>query len=192
MKTPETTDPFQTECWCLEKATDPYRVFVLCFTNAGDLDALRKLLLHIFLFIHPFEHQNEKRVYDVFIAFMAIYSVVEAAHYLCNEDEEQKTGKSTTPKNPYKNDLPAEEQSFTSHFITPEEYLNPLKVLRAFFKYQPREDWRTNIHEILYYCITKASIQVEMDLFSLWFYLTKLLEAAHIIAKNKIGGGAFY
>ncbi|MBO9591588.1 MAG: hypothetical protein J7599_01685 [Niabella sp.] len=185
MKTLPTTDPFQTECWSLEKTINPYRVFVRCFTDAGDLDKLRKLLLHVFLFIHPFKPQHKECFYDVHLAFMAINSVIEAAHYLCNTVEKQEpTAAPSIPDSLLKNDVSVEERSFTAYFISVEEYLDPLKVFQAFFEYQPRGDWRANLHEILYYCTTDDSIQVEMDLFSLWFYLTKLLEAAYIITQR--------
>ena len=185
MKTLETTDPFQTACWSLEKTTNPYRVFVRCFIDAGDLDKLRKLLLHVLLFVHPFRPQTAIRSYDVYLSFMAINSVIEAAHYLCNTAEKQDTtGTPSIPGSLLKNDTPAEDRSFTSYFISIEEYLDPFKVFRAFFEYQPRGDWRANLHEVLYYCMTDASIEVEMDLFSLWLHLTKLLEAAYITAQR--------
>ncbi|MBO9592370.1 MAG: hypothetical protein J7599_05620 [Niabella sp.] len=186
MKTLPTTDPFQTECWSLEKTINPYRVFVRCFIDAGDLHKLRKLLLHVFLFIHPFRPQHKERFYDVHLAFMAINSVIEAAHYLCNSAEKQDT--TATPSIPnslLKNDMPVEDRSFISYFISLDEYLDPFKVFRAFFEYQSRGDWRSNLHEILYYCMTDASIEVEMDLFSLWLHLTKLLEAAYITVQRR-------
>ncbi|WP_018630466.1 hypothetical protein [Niabella aurantiaca] len=168
MKTIKTPDPFHTESWCLEATTNPQRVFFLCFEHAGDIDAFRKMLLHVMLFIEQFEPQKEIPVYRVCCAFMALHSVIAAAHYIYRQGAPHPGGE--------------EQTGFASYFISAAEHANLHEVLKTFFSYQTRQEWMANMHLVLYHCLTDRAIGVEMDLFSHWFYLTKLLEAAWLMA----------
>ncbi|MGJ7033420.1 hypothetical protein [Niabella hirudinis] len=185
----KTADPFHTESWCLEATTNPYRAFFLCFEHAGDIDALRKILLHVLLFIEQFEPQKEIPVYRVCCAFMAFHSVIAAAHYLYRQGQPKPAGKQHAPQHHKAEEerQPGREEptSFASYFISARERANPYEVLKTFFGYQTREEWTIGLHLALYHCLMDRAIGLEMDLFSHWFYFSKLLEAAWLMAEQQ-------
>lgn len=181
----KTADPFHTESWCLEATTNPYRVFFLCFEHAGDIDALRKMLLHVLLFIEQFEPQKEIPVYRVCCAFMALHSVIAAAHYIYRHGMQGPVaGQQQHPKQEDRQPGREEQTCFTSYFISGAEHRNLYEALKAFFGYQTRQEWTAGLHLMFYHCVTDRPIGMEIDLFSHWFYLSKLLEAAWLMAED--------
>ncbi|ANH83452.1 hypothetical protein A8C56_22940 [Niabella ginsenosidivorans] len=184
MKDPTTTDPFHTESWSQECTTNPYRVFTLCFEHAGDIDLLRKLLLHLPLFIDQFKPANKIPPYRICCAFMAINSVIDAAYSIYTKKDQIPVKEPAAFKYFFQNDAPPGQRSFASYFITEEEYVQLYKVLRKFFNYQPREGWKADLHALLYHSLTNRAIGVEMNVFAVWFYITKLLEAAWLVAER--------
>ncbi|MGJ7033795.1 hypothetical protein [Niabella hirudinis] len=175
-----TTDPFHTESWCLEATTNPYRVFALCFYHAGDIHEFRKWLLHLFLFIEQFEGQTQIPPFKLCCAFMAIGSVIDAAHYIYTNDLEpdQQADLSILADEA----LPGQKK-FASYFIEKEQG-NIRKVIEQFFAYQTCDEWKSSMHMALYHGVTDRALGVEMDEFSVWFYLMKLLEAAYIQSRG--------
>lgn len=178
----KTTDPFHTGGWSLECTTDPYRVFALCFYHAGDIHEFRQWLLHIFLFIERFEGQTKVPPFTLCCAFMAIDSVVDAAwHIYVNELE---PGRQPDLSTPAAEAVPG-QQTFASYFIEAGQE-NIRTVIEQFFTYQTRDEWKSDLHLVLYNGVTEHAVGVEMDEFSVWYYLMKLLEAAYIQSRGVV------
>ncbi len=59
--------------------------------------------------------------------------------------------------------------------------MNPYRVFDKFFAHQPLHKWIKDLQEIMTYALTKNTEPVEMDLLAIYFHLTKLVEAAHLI-----------
>ena len=182
MQALKTTDPFHTGGWSLERTTDPYRVFALCFYHAGDIHAFRQWLLHIFLFIERFEGQTKVPPFTLCCAFMAIDSVIDAAHYIYENELEpdHQPDLNTIAAEP----LPGQQQ-FASYFIDAEQ-ADIRKVIEQFFTYQTWDEWKSDLSLVLYNGVTEHAVGVELDEFSVWYYLMKLLEAAYIQSRGVV------
>ncbi|MBO9592811.1 MAG: hypothetical protein J7599_07865 [Niabella sp.] len=177
-----TTDPFHTESWSLEATTNPYRVFALCFYHAGHIHEFRKWLLHLFLYIEQFEVQTEIPSFQLCCAFMAIDSVIDAAHYIHinNLEPDREVDLSIIADDAFPG-----QRRFASYFIE-EEQGDIRKVIEKFFAYQTCDEWKSSMHLVLYHGVTDRAIDVEMDEFSVWYYLMKLLEAAYIQSRGAV------
>ncbi|MCF3110922.1 hypothetical protein LL912_19205 [Niabella sp. CC-SYL272] len=185
MKNPRTPDPFHTQFWCNEATTNPYRAFYLCFSHAGKIHELRKILQHVLLFMEREQPQTDIPVYRVCCAFMAINSVITAAHYIYTHPEPEPVAGLPAYLSVLKSNLPYEQTSYTSYFISEAEHANLQEVLKTFFGYQSCDDWNSELHLVLYHALTHWSLPVVVDLFSHWFYLTKLLEAAWLLRRGR-------
>ncbi|MBZ4190639.1 hypothetical protein [Niabella beijingensis] len=183
MKNPTTNDPFHTESWSQECAPNPYRVFTLCFENAGTIDQLRKMMLRLPLFMDQSRPVTKVCSYRISCAVMAISSVIDAAHQLYKEKESIPMDKLPEYSYFFYTQTAPEYRSFATYLITESEYSNMRNVFRKFFNYKSREDWQSELQGLLYYSLTDHSVEVEINSFAIWFYLTKLLEAAYILGR---------
>ncbi|ANH83098.1 hypothetical protein A8C56_20825 [Niabella ginsenosidivorans] len=178
----KTMDPFHTESWCQQCTTDPYRVFALCFEHAGSIDQLRKLLLYLPLFIDQPKPAGKIPPYTICQAFMAISSVIDAAYAIYTGGSRLQVKKPGGYQSVFQTAAPPGQRNFAAYLITQGEYARLYKVLRKFFNYQPRERWKAALHALLYHSLTGNAIGIELNVFAVWFYLSKLLEMAWLVA----------
>jgi hypothetical protein len=120
-------------------------------------------------------------------------SIVNAA-YLINQ-EEKKSPLNIAPNDIFNKNLYCgiktylSEWDYLPRFLSMKEYVNPYLAFKKFFKYQDLEKWKEDLHEILDYALVKDNFfnaGIEIDIFSIYFHLSKLVEAAHLIDVREV------
>lgn len=70
-------------------------------------------------------------------------------------------------------------------YLTAKEVVNPFKALRKVFELKTLHEWRTTIDELFSAAITKCDVlsvvQDDKDIWTIFEYLFKLLEATHLV-----------
>lgn len=126
----------------------------------------------------------------VLAKFKAVVSVMLAADKI-NRDKKSSPLTITLPEfadkrlyaRPY---ATCPEWEYLPKILTTKEYRDPYIVFRKFFKYQPVEQWRENIALVLDYALAGYNESCDLNLLQLYFYLTKLMEAAHLIDVREV------
>jgi len=180
-------DYLQTSLWYKEKITDPYQVIAEFFCSAG-LTAYRKCIkaaLGAASGKHIWRKYNPG---DLLYEFKMIESVINAA-YLINK--ENKTSPLIIKKESSFNPnlfcgwhVDSTQWDYFPRVLSFKEYVNPYLTFKRFFKYLPLPKWKQELQDLLEFSLVKTSLAeagIEKDMLSLYFHLTKLVEAAHLI-----------
>ena len=76
-----------------------------------------------------------------------------------------------------------QKTQWVPRYLSHEECVSPYLAIRSFFKYQSLAQWKEDLEEILTSALSRYSDQVTINLFPIYFYLTKFLEAAYVISE---------
>jgi hypothetical protein len=182
-------DIFETKCWEYRIIKDPYQVFAECFSFA-DISSFRKAIKQILLFSSISKVYDKEAPAALLAKFKVVISVILAAHKI-NQDKKcsplQLTLEQFADKRLYaRPHSPCPEWEYLPRMLTTKEYENPYKVFRKFFKYQSVEQWCEDIALVLDYALAGYNETCDLNLLQLYFHLTKLMEAAHIIDVREI------
>jgi hypothetical protein len=181
-------DVFETKCWEYKVINDPYQVFAECFCF-GDISSFRKAIRQVLLFATRSKVYNEEPA-ALLAKFNAVISVILAANKI-NGDKRSGSLKLTLKKFSDKR-LYARpfsicpEWEYMPKTLTIKEYQDPYRVFRKFFKYQVVEKWREDIVLVLDYALGAYKDSCDLNLLQIYFHLTKLMEAAHIIDVREV------
>lgn len=181
-------DIFETKCWQYKVIDDPYQVFAECFCFA-DISSFRKAIRQVLLFATRSKIYNEEPA-ALLAKFKAIMSVILAANKI-NGDKRSGSLKLTLKKfsdkrlyaRPFST---CPEWEYLPKTLTTKEYQDPYRALRKFFKYQVVEKWREDIALVLDYALGSYNDSCDLNLLQMYFHLTKLMEAAHIIDVREV------
>ena len=81
------------------------------------------------------------------------------------------------------------EWDFFPRSLSLKEYIDPYLVFKRFFKYLTLAEWKDELRELMEFALGKTSFSeacVDFDTLQIYFHLTKLVEAAHLIDVREI------
>jgi hypothetical protein len=186
-----------TSVWYREAITDPYQT-IAEFFSADDIASFRKHIKAMLKAACSDCSWRKSEPGDLLYYLKLIESVINAA-FLINKDKKQSP-LDITPKDIFNPNLYCgrhannAEWDYFPRVLSFKEFSNPYLAFTHFFKYLPLAEWKSQLQEISEYALVNMSLfeaGIEMDILSLYFYLTKLVEAAHLIDVreiNHIGG----
>lgn len=181
-------DYLATSCWYKEIITDPYQVIAELFTFA-DIAFYRKLIKGVVSFTYRSNIYRKDDPGSLLYEFKMLESAINAA-YLINKQKKESPievdGYNLLNKNLYCGRHVSNEWDYFPRSLSVKEYKNPYLVFKNFFKYQKLDKWKKDLQEVLEYSLYKYTDGLELELLDIYFHLTKLIEAAHLIDVREI------
>ncbi|ANH83325.1 hypothetical protein A8C56_22160 [Niabella ginsenosidivorans] len=176
-------DPFKTTRWQGGAVTDPRQVFAELFLFAG-LCSYRHFIKKLLQHAGSAKTYKGKPPDDVWLYARMIRSTIIAAYALSAIERNPIVAEEDNLLNKkfycsgYKSasvwtDLP--------RFLSRKEYRTPYRAFAAFFKYQPLKQWLRSWHRIVKAALSAKPTRLTPDVLTLYCYLAKLTEAAHLI-----------
>jgi hypothetical protein len=190
-------DYLATSLWYREVIKDPYQVIAKFFTCAT-INSYRKTIKDVLISISKDKLYRKDSPGDLLLEFKMIESVINAA-YLMNH-EKKKSPIDISPTDVFNKNLYCGRHTYLTEWdyfprsLSMKEFIDPYSVFKKFFRYQKLEGWKKDMQEILEYALADISFfegGLTFDVLSIYFHLTKLLEAAHLIdvrEVNHVGG----
>jgi hypothetical protein len=188
-------DYIESSIWYTQEITDPYQV-IAEFFFAGNVGSFRKGIKKAVLAAFSDKTYSRKNPGTLLWEFERIESVINAA-YLINQENKKSPiivdNHNLLNKNLYFGwEVDLTEWDFLPRVLSLKEYKDPYLAFKRFFKFKELADWKSDLHDIVDYALIRDSlISSDVDGFSIYFYLVKLVEAAHLIDVreiNHIGG----
>jgi hypothetical protein len=180
-------DYLQTSLWYKEKITDPYQVIAEFFCSAG-LTAYKKCIKDALKAASGNHIWRKYNPGDLLYDFKMLESIINAA-YLINK--ENKTAPLIIKKESSFNPnlfcgwhVDSTQWDYFPRALSFKEYVNPYLTFKRFFKYLPLPKWKQELQDLLEFALVETSLReagIEKDMLSIYFHLTKLVEAAHLI-----------
>jgi hypothetical protein len=178
--------------WYKEEISDPYQV-IAEFFSAADLISNRKIIKDMLL------AANSERIYkksspgDLLFHFKLFESIINAA-YLINQEKKESPLEiqdyDLLNPNLYRGwHRDTTDWDYLPRTLSMKEYRNPYLAFKRFFKFKNLLTWKSELQEILDYALVTDSLfeaGVNIDCLSIYLYLTKLVEAAHLIDVREI------
>jgi len=185
-------DYIDTSIWYKEEITDPYQVIAEFFA-AADVASHRKDIKDAIKAACSGHSWSKKNPGDLLFHFEKLESVINAA-YLINKEKKKSPlsiGKDDL-FNPnlfcsWHADLTAWD--FFPRSLSLKEFIDPYLVFKRFFKYLSLPEWKRELHDIVEYSLVETSFSeacIDFDTLPIYFHLTKLVEAAHLIDVREI------
>jgi len=185
-------DYLRTSLWYKEKITDPYQVIAEFFCSTH-LTAYRKCIKDALKAAAGKFIWRKYNPGDLLYDFKMIESVINAA-YLINK--ENKTSPLTISKESSFNPnlfcgwhADSTQWDYFPRALSFKEFSNPYLTFKRFFKYLSLPKWKLELQDLLDYALVETSLSeagIEKDMLSLYFHLSKLIEAAHLIDVREI------
>ena len=185
-------DYLETSLWYREEIADPYQTIAELFA-AADIAFYRKTIKGVVQAACSCRIWRKDNPGDLLYEFKLFESVINAA-YLINK--EKKTSPLTiSHKDMFNPNLYVgwhsnnTEWEYFPRLLSFKEFSNPYLVFKRFFKHLKIYQWKQELSYLLDYALVKTSLfeaGVEIDTFSIYFHLTKLVEAAHLIDVREI------
>ena len=185
-------DYLSTSLWYRNLITDPYQV-IAEFFSAASIVSHRKIIKGAIIAFCTDRLYRKESPGDVLHEFKLLESVINAAYIINLEKKENPLDISESDlfnKNLYygKHRYLTEWECFPRS-LSMKEYINPYLVFKKFFKYQELGSWKNDLQEILEFSLVKTSCLeggTSIDILSIYFHLTKLVEAAHLIDVREV------
>ncbi len=189
MKNKNDKDPFETFGWNFAVVTDPYQVFAVCFVFA-DIGAFRKTIRQVLLSAASNKVHKKTEPANVLCMFRAISSVMLAAHQLYRQGK--TSALQIAPGQLAQKQLYARPDGswaaweYLPKNLSTKDYQDPYRVFRRFFKHQSIAGWRLSLQQVLDYALAGYTGHKDLNLLKLYFHLTRLMEAAHLIDVREV------
>lgn len=182
----------ETSLWYKEKIKDPYQV-IAEFFSAADIASHRKRIRDVLKAACSDHIWRKENPGDLLYDFKLIESVINAA-YLINKEKKKSPIDIATydllNKNLYCGlHAGSNEWDFLPRSLSKKEYINPYLTFKRFFQYLKLHEWKQELSYLLDYALVNTSLSeagIEIDVLSIYFHLTKLVEAAHLIDVREI------
>ena len=186
-----------TSLWYRERITDPYQTIAEFFSFA-DVASQRKHIITMLKVACSGHSWRKTDPGDLLYHLKIIESVINAA-FLINKEKKQSP-LDITQKDIFNPNLFCGrhahngEWDYFPRVLSFKEFSNPYLAFTHFFKYLALSEWKSQLQEILQYALVEDSLfasGTDMDILSIYIYLIKLVEAAHLIDVreiNHIGG----
>jgi hypothetical protein len=190
-------DYIESSIWYKEEISDPYQV-IAEFFSAADLNSNRKIIKDLLFAANSEKIYNKDAPGDLLFHMKLFESLINAA-YLINQEKKKSPLEIQNYEmfnpNLYRGwDKDSTDWDFLPRTLSLKEYKNPYVVFKRFFKFMDLPSWKKDLQEILDYALVKDSLfeaGVFINCLSIYLYLTKLIEAAHVIDAREtyhIGG----
>ena len=188
----ELPEYIETSIWYKEEITDPYQTIAAFFSGA-DVVSHKRHIKEAIKSAASNKVCKASTPADILFHFKLVESVINAASLL--NKEKKKCPISVRPDNLFNKNLYCgwhsglTEWDFFPRALSLKEYINPYVVFKRFFKYLKLAEWKRELNDIFEYAIARESLWdagVECDLLGIYFHLTKLIEAVHLIDVREI------
>jgi len=185
-------DYLATSIWYREVIEDPYQVIAEYFSYVS-IDSFRKKFKGVLIAIEKDKLYRTDRPTDLLYDFKMIESVMNAA-FIINH-EKKKSPLDISPSDAFNKNLYCGRYSshtdwdYFPRSISMKEFIDPYLAFKKFFKYKEIGEWKNVMERIFEYAITDASFfegGLVFDALSVYFHLTKLFEAAHLIDVREV------
>jgi len=185
-------DYLASSIWYREVINSPYQV-IAEFFDAADIVSHRKSIEDALNAACSDDIWSKTNPGDLLFHFKLIESIINAA-YLINKGK-MKSPLSIGKENAFNPNLYCGWHAgltawdFFPRMLSFEEYRNPYLVFRRFFKYLPLPEWKRELDDIVEFALVKTSLSeigIDIDTLRIYFHLTKLIEAAHLMDVRKV------
>jgi hypothetical protein len=186
----------ETSVWFKEKITDPYQI-IAAFFDAADIVHHRKIIKNILQVACSDRCWEKQEPGHLLYEFSLLESVINAAWVL---DQEKKIDPLfINPEDVFNPNLfmgwhgKLTKWDFLPRSLSYKEFANPYRVFKRFFRFQDITNWKEQLQLLMDYSLRSMNLLELEDIrpLSLYFQLTKLVEAAHLIdvrEVNHVGG----
>jgi hypothetical protein len=188
MKTESEHDQFETESWQYKVISDPYQVIAEAFSTA-DVAHFRSYIKQIMHYAEIEQIYKGESPCTVLLLKRVIRSLIKAANSL----REIKSSPISVLEHDAFNQnyycshfLPSCAWDEFPRFLSINEYCNPYKVFRKFFKYQGAHSWLHDLREIVDCALSKNNGELGLEMIAIYSHLVKLVEAAHLINVREV------
>ena len=169
--------------WYKEKINDPMKVISAAFDFA-EIEVYRKTLKHLLLFAEIKQPYNKKEPGYFLQNLEKIEAMINAAFIINKENLKSITRRPSFSKIDIDSQINSLNWNTFPRSLSFKEYNNPEAVISKFFKYQKLSDWKHCLKSILDLTLTSDNIHesmLEINAFSTFLQLTKLIESVHLI-----------
>ena len=182
-------DYLVTSLWYKEKIKDPFQVIAAAFSFA-DMTFYRKLVKRLLQTAHSEKVYSKDSPGNLLFDMKMLESLINAAYLIVKQKHKSPLVISASDimnKNTYFGGRPGDEWDFLPHSLSKKEFSDPYLVFTRFFEHQPLDKWKKDLEEVLNYSLSNnAHDDVEIDFLSLYLYLNKIVEAAHLIDVREV------
>lgn len=186
----------KTSVWFKDKITDPYQI-IAAFFDAADIAHHRKIIRNILQVACSERCWEKQEQGHLLYEFSLLESVINAAWVL--DQEKKKDPLLINPEDVFNPNLfvgwhgKLTKWDFLPRSLSYKEFANPYRVFKRFFRFQDITHWKEQLQLLMDYSLRSMNLLELEDIrpLSLYFQLTKLVEAAHLIdvrEVNHVGG----
>ncbi|GEM_PF-5660650 len=162
-------DVFETQCWAYRIINQPQQLLAEAFDYAT-LSRFRKYIQRTLqAAAEPCICRKEEPAL-LMAAFQVINSVMLASEALL-QDHEAGEEQSLHTNDRHRSKL---------RLLSRKDRADPYRVFRQFFKYQSAALWKQDLNRALGYALSSAAVDDTMNLFPLYWQVTRLMEAAWV------------
>ena len=185
-------DYIDTSIWYKNEITDPYQAITELFT-AADLAYYRRTIKGALNAACSDKVWNKTSPGDLLWFLERLESGINAAHLI--NKEKKKSPLSIGKEDVFNPNLYCSwhadqgEWDFFPRSLSLKEYIDPYLAFKKFFKYLTLAEWKDRLRELMEFALGKTSFSeacVDFDTLQIYFHLTKLVEAAHLIDVREI------
>jgi hypothetical protein len=182
----------ETSIWYREEIKDPYQIFAEYFSGA-DLVSQKKTVKTALNAAGSNHIWNKRNPGDLIYSFGQLESVINAA-YLINKEKKKSPlsieNDSLHDPNLYRGWIGGlTDWDYFPRILSLKQYKDPYVVFKRFFKSQSLAEWKSDLRAISEYALVMTSLSetgIHMDTLAVYIYLTKLIEAAHLIDVREV------
>jgi hypothetical protein len=181
-----------TSIWYKNEIADPYQAITELFT-AADLAYYRRTIKDALNTACSDKVWNKTSPGDLLWFLERLESGINAAYLINNE--KKKSPLSIGKEDIFNPNLYCSwhadqgEWDFFPRSLSLKEYIDPYLAFKKFFKYLTLAEWKDRLRELMEFALGKTSFSeacVDFDTLQIYFHLTKLVEAAHLIDVREI------
>lgn len=181
-------DAFDTVCWHYSIIADPYQVFAEAFSFSEMFCFLRGIKKILYYAAEDVIYR-EKSPSHALLYMKIIRSLIKAAYHL---KEKKQSGIDVSEYHLFNKNYfcrhfkPSTAWEDFPRFLSVKEFCNPYLAFKKFFKYQSIEIWLHDWEEMVDLALSEFNGGQEMNMIAFYTYLSKLVEAAHLIDVREV------
>ncbi|HJU45406.1 MAG TPA: hypothetical protein VJ647_01420 [Chitinophagaceae bacterium] len=184
-------DYLGSSIWYRETITDPYQVIAEAF-DFSEISYYRKVIKGILLSTQTDKIYDEVSPSNLLFQFRMMESVINAC-YLINKENKKSpltigAGDYTNRNLYYGRHDRKDGWDYFPRCLSRKEFMDPYLVFKRFFKFRELQQWKMDLEEVLNRALSRSDerLEISVDILSMYFYLTRLFEAAHLIDVREI------
>ena len=178
--------------WYREPIVNPYQVISDFFFDA-DVKTYRKIVKAMMFAASKEEIYAKSSPSELLHNVEMLESLINAAYLINSQDRHSPV--QISDQDLFNPDLFRDVNNALSDWanfpraLSLKEYKNPYLAIRRFFEVMELSSWKSALKEILDFALSEYSIyddDNDIDCLSVYIYLTKLIESAHLIEVREI------